>query len=112
MAASPDSEIAFIDEERAMYAELRRHPELQKQIFNMMSADLAWTERDYKKRGANSCTNLSSASLVDNARLAHAHTGPSVLRPGFTGHGAPHMSWSLIRGPSQCSISATLMACS
>lgn len=25
-----------------------RHPELQKQIFNMMSADLAWTERDYK----------------------------------------------------------------
>jgi len=45
-AASPDGEIAFTDEGRAMYAELRRHPELQKQIFNMMSADLAWTERD------------------------------------------------------------------
>jgi hypothetical protein len=111
MAASPNSEIAFTDEERAMYAELRRHLELQKQIFNMMSADLAWIERDYKSAALT--VVRTSLPLVDDAGLAHAHTSPSVLCPRFAGHDAPHTCFGP-QSDDRCNAQsrATLMACS
>jgi hypothetical protein len=49
LAADPDSDMAFSDEEREMYAEIRRDPEGAKEMVNMMSATLEWTERDYKR---------------------------------------------------------------
>lgn len=89
MAASSDSEIAFTDEERAMYAELRRHPELQKQIFNMMSADLAWTERDYKSAAltvVRTSLPLRSSTTPVLPMPIPAHPSSAQALPGMVPH--------------------------
>jgi hypothetical protein len=89
MAASPDSEIAFTDEERAMYAKLRRHPELQKQIFNLMSADLAWTERDYKSAAltvVRTSLPLRSSTTPVLPMPIPAHPSSARHLPGMVPH--------------------------
>lgn len=48
IAASPDSDIRFTDEEREMYAEFRADPTLTKAMFSHMSSSLDWTEQSYR----------------------------------------------------------------
>lgn len=51
LAARPDSDIPFTDEERAHYAELRANAALTKEMFNFMSASTEWSEAAYRGSG-------------------------------------------------------------
>jgi hypothetical protein len=48
LAAAPDSDIPFTEEERQQYAFMRANPEAAKAMFNRMSSSLDWTEQSYK----------------------------------------------------------------
>ena len=51
LAATPDSDIPFTDEERDMYAFLRASPDHANAMFSMMSASLDWTEENFTGAG-------------------------------------------------------------
>jgi len=87
LAASPDSEIPFTDEERKMYAAFRANPDLERATFNRMSATLDWTEDSYK--GAclsilRSPIPLRSATTPVLSIKAPAHPAIWQPLPGMT----------------------------
>lgn len=47
LAANPDSDIPFTDEEREMHAYLRRHPEEFRAFMNFRAVQMPWSERDF-----------------------------------------------------------------
>jgi hypothetical protein len=51
LAASKTSNITFTEEEREMYAFLRRHPDAFKANFAAMSSSLNWTEENFVRAG-------------------------------------------------------------
>src|SRR6266481_2646481 len=51
LAAQPEGDIPFTDEERAYYAELRANADLTKEMFNYMSAATDWSEAAYRGAG-------------------------------------------------------------
>ncbi|KJC43170.1 DUF4238 domain-containing protein [Bradyrhizobium sp. LTSP857] len=67
LAAQPDSEIPFTDEEREHYAEMRANPALGKEIFNYMSASVEWSEAAYRGAGV---------SIVRTAKPVRTSTTP------------------------------------
>lgn len=48
MAATPDSETSFSDEERAYYSMMRSNPNLAKATLNLMSATTQWAEESFR----------------------------------------------------------------
>lgn len=67
LAAQPDSEIPFTDEEREHYAEMRANPALGKEVFNYMSASVEWSEAAYRGAGV---------SIVRTAKPVRTSTTP------------------------------------
>jgi hypothetical protein len=51
LAAQPDSNIPFTDDERTYYAELRTNACLIKEVFNFMSGSTNWSEAAYRGAG-------------------------------------------------------------
>ena len=49
LAADPDSEIPFTEEERELYAYLRTNKNSTKEFFNLKASSLEWSEQDYSK---------------------------------------------------------------
>lgn len=70
LADQPDSDIAFSDEERERYAEMRASPDLIKEIFNYMSASSEWTEAAYRGCGI---------TIVRTAKPLRASTTPVLV---------------------------------
>lgn len=86
MAASADSEIPFTDEERELYAFMRRNPDLAKAIFNTMSASLEWTESAYDGAGMSimrSTVPLRSSTTPVLVMPSPAHPSLKLPLPGL-----------------------------
>ncbi|MFN4206853.1 MAG: DUF4238 domain-containing protein [Agrobacterium albertimagni] len=87
LAADPTSLMAFTDEERDIYAEIRRDPDAAKEAFNTMSASLEWTERNYAKAAISilrSPIPLRTSTKPVNAIGAPAHPSLYLPYPGQT----------------------------
>jgi len=87
LAADPNSGRAFSDEEREMYAEIRRNPAGAKERFNMMSASLEWTQRNYRKAAISvlrSPIPLRTSTKPVHAVGAPAHPALYLPHPGQT----------------------------
>lgn len=86
LAESPDSDIPFTREERAMYAFMRAHPNEAKRSFNFMSSTLEWTEQDFRGAGLSilrSPIPLRSSTTPVMAISAPAHPALRLLLPGM-----------------------------
>lgn len=89
LAASPDSEIPFTDEEREMYAEMRANPALAKLMFNMMSSSMEWTEQAYRGSGLSiirSPIPLRSSTTPVFTMPIPGHPALALPLPGMTPH--------------------------
>lgn len=87
LAGNPESDIPFSDEERKMYAEIRRDPEAAKEAFNQMSASLDWTQRDYRKAAVSFLRTrvpLKTSTKPVHAVGVPAHPASYLPYPGQT----------------------------
>jgi len=87
LAESPDSTIPFTNEERECYAEMRADPPAAKEMFDLMSSSLKWTEATF--RGAaltimRSKVPLRTSSTPVLAIPAPAHPALRLPLPGMT----------------------------
>ncbi len=84
MAASPDSEIPFTDEERRMYAAIRRSPDA---YMNAMASSLEWTAREFDSCGISifrSPISLKTATTPVLSVKAPDHPALALDLPGMT----------------------------
>lgn len=84
MAASPDSEIPFTDEERHMYAAIRRSPDA---YMNAMASTLEWTVREFDSCGISifrSPIPLRTSTTPVLAVTAPEHPALALNLPGMT----------------------------
>jgi hypothetical protein len=82
LAAQPDSEIPFTDEERRNYAEMRANPALARQFFNVLSASLQWTEESYRGAGMTIIrTKKPMRSSTTPVLVAQAPAHPAMRLP-------------------------------
>ncbi|MEI9803512.1 MAG: DUF4238 domain-containing protein [Pseudolabrys sp.] len=87
LAASPTNTIAFTEEEREMYAEMRSSPEVAKAHFNAMSATLEWTENNFRGAGLSifrSPIPLRSSTTPVLVLPAPSHPSLYLPLPGMT----------------------------
>lgn len=87
LAADPCSTLAFSDEERQMYAKIRRGPHAAKEAFNTMSASLEWTRGNYRKAAISilrSPIPLRTSTKPVNAIAVPAHPRLYLPHPGQT----------------------------
>jgi hypothetical protein len=86
LAAQPDSDIPFTDEERAYYAELRENAALTKEMFNYMSASTDWNEAAYRGAGVTvvrTANALRSSTIPVLPIRAPEHPALRMPLPGM-----------------------------
>lgn len=86
LAAQPDSNIPFTDEERAYYAELRANAALRKEMFNYMSASIDWDEATYRGAGVTvvrTANALRSSTIPVLPVRAPEHPALRMPLPGM-----------------------------
>ena len=87
MAASPKSEIAFCDEERAMYAAMRGSPGGHVAYMNEMALSLCWAEEEFESCGLwifRSPIPLTASTTPVLSVKAPAHPALKMDLPGMT----------------------------
>lgn len=86
LAAQPEGDIPFTDEERAYYAELRANADLIKEMFNYMSAATDWSEAAYRGAGVTVVRTASAfrtSTIPVLATRAPEHPALRLPLPGM-----------------------------
>lgn len=86
LAADPNNGMAFTEEEREMYAEIRSHPDNVTAMFSMMSASVKWTEEAFRGSGLSICRSpipLRTSTTPVLALRAPYHSALSLPLPGM-----------------------------
>ena len=86
MAADPDSEIPFTEEERAHYAELRATPGLDRAMLNHMASTTEWAAESYRSSQLvvmRSPIPLRASTTPVLASRAPAHAAAALPLPGM-----------------------------
>jgi hypothetical protein len=89
LAASPESDIPFSDEQRDMYALLRANPDYASAIFNMMSISVDWTAKSFAGAGLSifrSPIPLRTSTTPVLAIGAPEHPALRLPLPGMIPH--------------------------
>ncbi|QND12959.1 DUF4238 domain-containing protein [Rhizobium leguminosarum bv. trifolii] len=87
LSGNRDSGMKFSDKEHKMYAEIRRDPEAAKEAFNLMSASLEWTQRNYRMAAVSilrSPIPLRTSTKPVHSIAAPAHPALYLPHPGQT----------------------------
>jgi hypothetical protein len=88
-AASPSGDIPFTEEEHDLYASLRGDPGWARELFNMMSATLTWTESNFTGCGLSilrAPIPLRSSTTPVLSISASAHPALRLPLPGMVPH--------------------------
>jgi Protein of unknown function (DUF4238) len=89
LAASPECDIPFSDDERDMYALLRANPNYASTIFNMMSISIDWSEENFAGAGLSifrSPIPLRTSTVPVLAIGAPEHPALRLPLPGMIPH--------------------------
>jgi hypothetical protein len=87
LAGNSEIGMKFSNEEREMYAEIRRDPEAAKEAFNTMSSSLEWTQRNYRMAAISilrSPIPLRTSTKPVHSITAPAHPALYLPHPGQT----------------------------
>lgn len=87
MAADPNSEIPFTDEERTMYAEIRAWPGGAKAFMNLMAANMLWSREEFESCGLwvlRSPIPLRASTTPVLSIAAPSNAALSMPLPGMT----------------------------